>query len=235
MVIASDPGNGAQGVDRAARLRVFFDRLLLPLDVHRGHVLLRSGELSVFVELRYDPIERAVIVESESALDPDVVWRLRVEGLRDLDRREMEPWEIAFRTGSEAIGEDPEAVSFADVAPIFEARCASAECHAGPSAVLGLDLSSAEGVRSTAVGVAAQQARVGVSDRPWLGTSTLAGLARVEVVAGVGRPGDSYLVYKVLGDPHVWGARMPPEPEPPLGAEELDLLGRWIQAGAPTD
>lgn len=235
-VIASDPADGDQGVDRAVVARVFFDRQLLPRDVHRGTVAIRSGERDAYLSPRFDPVDRAlVIVNLGEALDPSVVWRVRVEGLRDLDRHAMqEPWEIAFRTGDAIVGEELEPPpTFADVEPILRARCA--ECHGGEAPVLGLDLSSADGVRRTAIGVPAEQARVGVQgERPWHGTSTLTGLARIDVIGGVGRPAYSYLVYKLLGDEHAAGDRMPPSPSPPLPAAELRVLSRWILAGAPT-
>jgi hypothetical protein len=50
--------------------------------------------------------------------------------------------------------------------------------------------------------------------------------------AGQGRPEYSYLVYKLLGDGAVVGARMPPE-GPPLATEEIARVADWIAAGAP--
>lgn len=238
-VVASDPQAGDQEVDRAVTLRVFFDRPLLPRDVHRGTVSVRSGERSAYLAARFDPIDRVIVIENlGEPLDPSVVWRVRVEGVRDLDRRAMrEPWEIAFRTGDDATGEpEPPPPRFADVSPILSERCAERGCHGGDAPALGLDLSSPEGVRRTAIGVPAEQARVGVQDdRAWHGSSTLSGLARVDVAGGVGRPAFSYLVYKLLGDPHALGDRMPPSDRGPLADAELRLLARWILVGAPTD
>lgn len=238
-VVASDPQSGDQGVDRAVVARVFFDRQLLPRDVHRGTVAVSSGGREAYLSPRFDPIDRVLlVVNAGEALDPNVVWRVSVEGVRDLDRHAMaEPWEIAFRTGADAVGEEPlPAVSFAEVEPIFRERCAGGGCHGAEAPALGLDLSSAEGVRRTAIGVPADQTRVGVmEDRAWHGSSTFAGLARIDVVGGVGRPAWSYLVYKLLGDPHAEGDRMPPSGEAPLTAAELRLLSRWILGGAPTD
>lgn len=238
-VVASDPQAGDQGVDRAVTIRVFVDRPLLPRDVHRGTVSVRSGERSAYVAPYFDPIDGAIVIANlGEPLDPSVVWRARVEGVRDLDRHAMaEPWEAAFRTGEQADGEvPPPPPRFADVAPILSGRCAERGCHGGDAPALGLDLSSAEAARRTAIGVPAEQARTGAQgDRAWHGSSTLTGLARVDVVGGVGRPAFSYLVYKVIGDPHTIGDRMPPSDRAPLDAAELRLLSRWILAGAPTD
>jgi hypothetical protein len=225
-------------VDRAAGLRVFFDRPLFPRDVHRGHVAVQSGTRGVYLQLRFDPVERVLSVAHDALLDPEVVYRLEVEGMRDLDGHAMaEPFVATFTTGARAEGDPPAAPrpGWADVAPIFD-RCAANGCHGGDRPVLGLDLSSGAAVRRTAIGVVAEQSRRGVQgDEPWRGADTLAGLARIDVVAGVGRPSRSYLLYKALGDPHAAGDPMPPPPAEPLAGPQLRLLSDWILAGAPTD
>jgi hypothetical protein len=236
-VLSSDPEDGAQGVDRAKSVRVRFDRALAPEDVHRGNVALVSGARSAFLAPRFDPVDHALLLDiAGEPLDPNVLWRVELGELRDLELAPMEPVTLSFRTGDQAVGDPPLAApSFADVAPIFE-RCASAGCHAGPDAVLGLDLSSAEAIRRTAVGIAAEQVRVGVEgERPWDGADGLFGLARIDVAADRGNPAQSYLLYKVLGDPHIAGARMPPAPAAPLSEGELRALADWILVGAPSD
>jgi hypothetical protein len=234
-VVASDPVHGQDDVDRAATPRVFFDRPLLPGDVHRGNVSVRSGARTAFALPRFDPIERVLLVQGLE-LDPTVAWRLRVENVRDLDGQALaEPWEIAFRTGEIAEGEVvPPPPTFEEVGPLLAERCGGQGCHAPPDPALGLDLSSGAAVRATAIGVVAEQTRTGaMTDRPWLVRSSLTGLARIDVVGGVGRPAHSYLLYKLLGDPHAWGSPMPPDG--PLPPDELRRVADWILAGAPTD
>jgi hypothetical protein len=238
-VVASIPADGDENVDRAATFRAFFDRPVLVRDVNRANVTLTSGAVSAFLGLSFDPVDRLLRAENlGEPLDPTVVWELQILNVRDLDRAPMpETFSIAFTTGVDAIGEAPAPpVSFSSVAAIFTEHCASAGCHVGPTPVLGLDLSSAAAVVATAINVPAEQTRVGVQEAdPWHGTSTLAGLARIDVEVGVGRPAASYLVYKVLGDPHAWGSQMPPAPGSPLSHAELSLLSQWIGQGAPTD
>ncbi|MCC6875974.1 MAG: Ig-like domain-containing protein [Sandaracinaceae bacterium] len=231
VAVGSEPAQGQRDVDRAASLRVFFDRRILPREAERAQVRLVSGERSSFLFVWVDPLEAALVVRPSVALDPDVQWRLQVEGLRDLDGVEMaEPWEVAFQTGAGAVGDPvPPPLSFADVAPVL-ASCTGESCHGGPSPALGLDLSSAAAVGRTAVGVPARLSQSGGPGR--LG---LEGLPRVDVVAGVGRPATSFLLYKVLGDPHVTGDPMPPPPAAPLSPAALATLAAWIAAGAPTD
>lgn len=235
-VLATEPSDGDEGVDRRPVFRVFFDRPLYPRDVHRGHVLVESGVRGLYLLPRFDPVRRELWIEPIGTMEPSVVYRLRVEGVRDLDRHPMaEPHVATFTTGEVASDPPPlPSAGWDDVAPIFEG-CASDGCHGGARPVLGLDLSSGAAVRRTAIGVPAEQSRVGAQgDEPWV-ADTLAGLARVDVVAGVGRPSRSYLLYKVLGDPHVIGQRMPPPPAAALSTEEAAVLSRWILAGAPTD
>ncbi len=236
VVLASDPMPGDVDVDRAASFRVFFDRPVLPRDVRRGRVVVRSGGRSAFLSAWFDPVERVMHVENLlPPLDPDVGYRLVVEGVRDLERRPMaDAYTAPFTTGAEARGTPTPLAGWADVAPIL-ARCAADGCHGGATPALGLDLSSGAGVEATAIGVAARQTRVGTQDDTvWSGASTLDGLARIDVVGGVGRPSRSYLLYKVIGDPHAAGSVMPPPPDDPLTADEQGRLSRWIRAGAPT-
>lgn len=238
VVVGTDPADGDVDVDRAAGYRVFFDRNLYPGDVHRGTVRVQSGARSAFLTPWFDPVERALVVDQlgASPLAPSVRYRLHVEALRDLDGVRMaERHEVSFETGVAAEGDPPvDRVGWADVAPILSESCATEGCHASPDPALGLDLSSAEGVRDTAIAVVAEQSRVGVQDgRIWHGAPSLDGLARIDVVGGVGRPARSYLVYKLLGDPHAAGAPMPPEE--PLGRDRVALITRWIRAGAPTE
>lgn len=236
-VLGTDPADGDSDVDRAADIGIYFDRLVFPSDVHRGHVLVVSGTRSALVSPRFDPVERALVIENIGApLDPAVRYRVRVEGLHDLDGAEMAPHEILFTTGERAEGEVARPpLGFADVAPIFSERCATAACHAAEAPALGLDLSSGPAVAATAIGVIAEQSRTGAQgDDPWPSAPTLSGLARIDVTAGVGRPSRSFLLYKVLGDPHVAGERMPPSPAEGLSATELSTLSRWILDGAST-
>ncbi|HJL20285.1 MAG TPA: hypothetical protein RMH99_31750 [Sandaracinaceae bacterium LLY-WYZ-13_1] len=235
-MLASEPADGATGVPREADYRVFFDRPLHPRDLHRGHVRIESGTRPIFALPRFDPVQRVLHVE-HGTLDPNVRYRLEIEGMRDLGRAEMAPVSIVFDTG-EALGSSTPTPSpgWDDVAPVLRARCATDGCHGGEAPVLGLDLSSGAAVQRTAIDVAAAQTRVGIQEEaPWEGTETLAGLARIDVVASVGRPARSYLLYKVLGEPHAPGERMPPPPASALPAGELQLLSDWILAGAPTD
>ena len=224
-VLGTDPPDGEVGVDRAGPYGIYFDRQVYPRDVHRGNVFVQSGARTAFVSAWAEPVERAVHVELIGApLDPDVRHRLVVEDLRDWQGAAMsEPYTAAFETGAAAEGRPVRRVGWAEVAPILS-ECAW--CHGGEAPVLGLDLGSPEGIRETAVGVTAQQTRVGLQEEaPLHGSPTMAGMAVIDVLGGVGRPARSYLVQKLLAEDH-GGAP---------GRDRVLLLSLWIRNGAPTE
>lgn len=236
VALGSDPTDGDVDVDRAAGFRIYFDRALFPRDVHRGNVWVQSGTRSAFLSAWFEPVERVIYAENIGIpLDPLVRYRLVVEDVRDLDGEPMEGrYEATFETGTSLVGGTARPpVSYADVEPIL-AGCAVNGCHGGEHPSVGLDLGSPAGIRSTAIRVVARETRVGTqADLVWHGAPTLDGLAIIDVVGGVGRPARSYLMYKVLGDPHAAGDPMPPDA--PLSAAELSSLSWWIHNGAPTD
>ncbi|MCB9603602.1 MAG: Ig-like domain-containing protein [Sandaracinus sp.] len=228
--LGSSPADGSLDVPRRLELRVFFDRPLAPRSVSRASVSLRSGPQQRFLSVRYDPVDRALVTRdfTGAALEPNVEYELRVEGVRDLDGGSVAPFVARFFTGA-TLGEPPPIPSagWAEVEPIFAARCVDAECHGGDRPALGLDLGSAEGVRATAIGVpAVSDSLGGLSERG------LSGFPRIDVIAGVGRPDSSRLLYEVLRDPRV-GEPMPPDDA--LTAEEVATIAHWILAGAPTE
>jgi len=237
IVIGMDPPDGAEGVDRLLELRIGVDRPLSALSVSRSSVRLLSGPERRLLSIRFDPARSELIARDFHGhpLAPGVLYRVEVEGIRDLDGVPMAaPFRASFTTGSEE-GTLPAApdVGFGQVAPIFAERCASSSCHGGSRPALGLDLSSPEAIRATALGVPASQIAVAEdlagAERPWGGIS---GLAIVDQTAGAGRPELSYLLYKVLGDPHIVGDPMPPLEEGGLSRAQILLLSDWIFAGA---
>ncbi len=114
----------------------------------------------------------------------------------------------ASGTGGEAAGCDFETA----VQPIFSMSCAFAGCHGGADPQQGMSLEAG----------AAHAALVGVDSQELPGTPRVT-------------PGDldaSYLWEKLGASPSV-GAQMPPGGQ--LSASELEVIERWILAGAPAD
>jgi hypothetical protein len=101
-------------------------------------------------------------------------------------------------------------------ATIIEPHCATAGCHSTMSSTAGLDLSTPDRAYTALTG------RVCYDDPP-----------DIEAPGNFVFPGDlrrSKLWHMLLGD-YVY--RMPPDA--PLATVEIQLIGRWIEEGAPCD
>ncbi len=242
-MVETSPADGAGGFSRRGPFVARFDRLLLPRTVSRGTVRLESGVVRPLLSVRYDVLARSIVAVplDDAPIDPDVGWRLVLDGVADLEGRPMDaPHVVSFRTGAD-VGAPPEALPVAGydaVAPIFAVRCAGQACHGPGPAALGLDLSSPEGIHATALNRPARSLASGaLGAEGGAGAPRLAALPIIEVIAGRGRPETSYLVYSVLGDPALPGTPMPPavrdEPGAGLTPAERETLVAWIHAGAP--
>lgn len=111
----------------------------------------------------------------------------------------------------------PPRATFADVQQmIFAPSCAMELCHDAVSATGGLVLDEAN----------AHEQLVGIP--PTTFAANAAGLLRV----AAGDPDRSFLLVKLLGPPPDQGSRMPLA-LPPLDPEQIDLVRRWIEQGAP--
>lgn len=212
-----------------APIWLWFDRPLWPRSVNRGTVTLQSGELSLTPRLRYDPVQRAVRVE----LDPADV-RTDLEYLLVL-RGGISSWDgataSALATMRVRFTDRPAAAQRTvslrrDVAPALAAACGAASCHGGAQPVMGLDLSSAEALLRTTVGRPSREWRASSVG----GEFYWGGLALIEP----GAPGESFLVYKLIGDGPMRGARMP-RGAAPLDPALVQQVSDWIAAGASDD
>ncbi|HEX7477988.1 MAG TPA: Ig-like domain-containing protein [Polyangiales bacterium] len=234
--LSSTPADGAQAVSRASRIVVSLDREVVPQSVGHGSVALRSGAVAAAVTLRLQPVDRELWldIDPHEPLDPEVSYRLEIDGLVDLDGQpQPEPYRATFRTGT-GLGAHAADGPFdpAEIRALFTQRCAQASCHGGSNPASGLDLSSAAGIRATAIGVRSQGPAGTTSEEGVRGALWLTGLRIVDIVAGRGQPATSQLVYKLLGDSHVVGERMPPTGAP-LSLAQLREISAWIEAGAP--
>ena len=96
-------------------------------------------------------------------------------------------------------------------ANIFDRKCATPGCHAGPNPQQGQDLS-------------AGQAHANIVNVRSMGN---AALNRVTP----GDPDNSYLVWKIEGRPEISGERMP-RGRGPLSPEAITAIRQWIADGA---
>jgi hypothetical protein len=95
---------------------------------------------------------------------------------------------------------------------VFTPRCALPGCHAGPTAPFGMNLQSVSTSSANLIGVPSGE---------------MPGLMRIA-------PGDSansYLYWKVSGNPGITGDPMPLTGGP-LSNGELSLIASWIDGGA---
>lgn len=223
VVLRSRPMDGATEVDRGTPIRVDYDRSLDPRTVGRDTVSLSSGALVPYLDVRFDPVERAIVTRPFRGrpLEPSVRYTLAIAGVRDLDGFEGEPLVLVFETG-DSLTEPPAegTTTWEAVEPIFAAHCVDG-CHDGGDGSVRLDLTTLEGARATCVGVTADQ----TGGTGTVGRLGLGGMARIEP----SDPARSYLIYKMLGDPHAWGDPMPPSGALPRA--EVALVADWILGG----
>lgn len=222
-VLWVSPATGTANVSRAPRFVVALDRPVGPRGFGPESVAIWSGERRFAVSLTVDPTTRSFTVVPRSILPPSVGYRLELQGFEDLDGRSAELTEVRFVTGTSTLATPPSSASWADASPVL-ANCA--RCHGGDDPVLGMDLSSAEGVRSTAIGIPAREVRTG--DPVGVGGGLL-GLNRIEP----GSPERSLVIWKLTGDEHVPGDPMPPDEA--LDEASTQILVAWIRSGAPTE
>lgn len=95
---------------------------------------------------------------------------------------------------------------------IFNLKCARSGCHLGNAPPQGLNLSEGNAFGNL----------VNVSSRE------VPSLFRVQP----GNPDNSYIIWKLEGNPNIQGERMPRGGAPPLSEEEINTIREWIAAGA---
>ena len=219
--VTVDPESGAAGVPVDKVIRVRFSGHLDERTLEAGLLTLRSGTISMWVMSYYDPIRGELVVWPSGRLRQYATWVFRIEaGLAGIDGGEVAAGTVtSFRTGDEAGDDHPfDVLNYHEhVRPIFDAACAS--CHGGPGApIAGLALDSAAGVSSTLLGAPADG---------WPGWKR----------AAPGRPGESYLLYKLIGDERIAGSRMPRSFEgdgaaAPLPFSDRVRISDWLAGGA---
>lgn len=228
-VVGTDPTSGAEGVSRTPTLVVRLDQRVQPDTVGADTLRLTrgagSGTSSVAGLRRVDLLDCTVYFTPTDPLDPDLTHRLEVEGLRAMGGGTLaEPVSVPFVTGDESRSATPVAAPDLDAVwtQVLQPRCSS--CHSGTHPPAGLDLSTVETARATLLGTVSPF-------RP--------GVPRV----AAGRHGSSYLMWKLLGLPGIWGDPMPPPTDSTWPEDracgttdpELRSVAAWIDGLASSD
>jgi hypothetical protein len=217
--VSADPETGATDVPVDKVIRVGFSDHVDGHSVRRSRFKLYSGPLSLWVMAYYDPVRQRLSVWPSAPMWKNSNWGLELlEGLTGLDGSPVEPVLVTeFRTGAGGGDNLPfPALNYEEfVKPVFDAHCAT--CHGGIGPMAELDLSSADGIATTTLGV-------GSTGWPTWNRITAA------------RPGESYLLYKIIGDERITGAPMPrawdeSEPAAPLHVEDQRAVVDWIASG----
>lgn len=221
---------------RFGPIEVEFDRRLSPWSVDRSSVRLRSGAVGEFVFPSFDPIRRTLIVELTRPLLADTSYVLTLVELIDLDGETLSPSrELVVRAVDANEPPLPAPFQLAAVLEIFVSRCANAGCHDATERAADVVLDGPRGLRDTVLGRRSPQ----MASSSTLAEGTASGLIDLPIVDATGTSQSasrSYLLYKVLADPHVLGERMPPPAAgSPLSTDEATLIARWIRAGAPLE
>jgi hypothetical protein len=200
-------------VNLAFELR--FNRMLLPATIGRSNVEIYTGDhrVGVAVNPEYDPLERVITFRPFGPLLPGVLYTFEAKlpdeqgnGLKAFDGALLEegPAPLTFRFFTErapstlaAIPADPTVPDCSSIRAAFQrARCASEGCHGGAEPSLELDLSSAKGIRETAVHRVARETDLGDGSGVTLESPARfgVGMPRIDPM----RPEHSYLLYKLV-------------------------------------
>jgi hypothetical protein len=238
-----DPGPGAPAGSFAEVQQEIFDRNCTSAACHNSST--RAGNLSLMAGESYDnlvgiepdnPAARAGgdLRVAPSDLDRSFILR-KLTG--DLAPNEGSPMPLGGAPLDDPTIEmiaswiaagarrDPEsgsgdAPSFSEVQEtVFDRRCASGACHSAANRAGGLSLSAGEAYGQL------------VEVEPDNPSARGAGLLRVKP----GAADESFLVAKLTGDLAPGEGSMMPLGAPPLSDAEMDLVLRWIEAGAQPD
>ncbi|MDY0002922.1 MAG: hypothetical protein RBU30_16605 [Polyangia bacterium] len=190
--LATSPRSGEERVSRNQTIRFFFDGRVHPDSLGTQTLALTTGSSVIRCSRRVDLLDCSADLLPQDTLRPSLLYRAIARDLRSVaGGAQSEPVELLFVTG--------DATSTAPAAPapelgllvaeVFAPRCAS--CHSGYQPPSGLDLSTEAAARETLLGRESLY-QPGVR------------------LVSPGRHAASYLLWKLLALPGIWGDPMPP-------------------------
>jgi hypothetical protein len=214
-------------VPRETTLELRFDRYLLPETAVRQSISLFTGseDLGVFSQPEYDVVERVLVyrLPEGQKLEPGVRYSVALRipeeaddfGFRAFDGAPLGegdvPFAFDFRTRKTETTPPPlfsptyestcdllDALAPGDP-PEKRAGCSSNSCHGGAGARMGLRLDNNEGLLQTAIDRVAHQTEHGAKTGVPLQSPAKMGVNMP--ILDLGRPENSYLLYKLLRNP----------------------------------
>lgn len=213
------PDDHACGVPRNVSFEFRFDRFLRPDSAIRQAMTVYTGAPSNVVQPgvrlpeiapEYDLVERVVryTLPEGLLLHENALYTLELAyagedgafGFAAFDGAPLDrdtPLSVSFVTSNQLEERSPSAPtpSCDDVVALFSG-CASSACHGGDTPRMGLDLTSAEAMRRTAIGRVARQTETGATTGIALQNPARTGVAMP--IIDPHRPDNSYLLYKLL-------------------------------------
>ncbi len=257
-----DRTDPACGVPTDVTLELSFDRFLLPDTAIRQSISFYTGEPANSVpppsnmrpELTpvYDLLNRRVryTLPPGLTLEPHALYTVELPayteqqpwGFRAFDGAGLDPAapvRLSFFTGAGPTTPPPpvDVPSCEDFLSMV-AGCGGGTCHGhgGKGAAMGLELESAEALRTTAIGRPAHQTEIG--DTTGVAAQGPARFGANMPVIDPGRPDNSYLMYKLLigSEPYIplAGEDCPPDDRCEVpAADELERLRSWFVRGEP--
>ena len=244
------------GVPLDAPIELRFDRFLLPSTVVRQSLRASTADSEVFLQPRYDAVERVVvlrvvnggiwlpgtryIVRLKLPDDDPNGWGFRAFDGAPLAKDGRAPIEFTFRTRRDYTPQHPPAptADWNDMQTVIErGGCTASGCHGSSVSSMGLDLRSAASVEDTAVNEVAHQAESEPNamepreDAVRFGTQM--------PLVDPGRPGNSYLFYKLLVNPESYTGACESQHSVALDGcvafpkEQTDELRAWFVRGRP--
>ena len=215
-LVSSAPALGAQDVPPNGVVVFAFDAHVHPDAVTRRTVWLTAGSYDVASSRRVNLMDCSVTLRPHSPLPPLLSHRAEVTDVYGFSAGPLaESHTVVFTTGDATVDEPaPTPPSLQDVfTAVLAPRCAS--CHSGALPPAGLDLSSVE---RAAAGLISRESPL----RPG------------SILVVPGRHAASYLMWKLLDLPSIFGDGMPPEGDWPTDRgcantdADLRLVADWI-------
>jgi Bacterial Ig-like domain len=215
-LVSTAPEPGDEGVEQNGVVVFTFDAPVHPDAVSRETVWVTAGTQDVASARRVSLLDCSVTLRPHAPLLSLLSHRAEVAGVYGFSAGPLtEPHVVVFTTGDGTVVEPPPTPPSlqAVFSAVLGSRCAG--CHSGALPPAGLDLGTVDG------------AAAGLISRP-------SSLRSGSTLVVPGRHASSYLMWKLLALPSIFGDPMPPQGDWPTDRgcvnsdADLRLIADWI-------